>query len=128
MVNVMENSVENISSIQPASFARRWDKISDGQDKILRLLQKRIEENKPITTEDIVDCYFATTSKDGLTVRVRGNFSYDSFFCHDVPKTNGTARNRAIIWFKQNLGSCIIKGRLLAIPIIEIDEPKTIEL
>lgn len=112
--------VQRISQHAPASFSRRLDSITAGQELILKLLKNSIEKGIAITTDDIVDCYFRCVSKDGETVRVRGGFSSPYFFCNNVGKDNQQVRARAIYWFKTNLGSCIIKGRLLAIPIIDI--------
>ena len=115
----MENQLQPISSLQPASFAKGMDKLSPGQERILKLLTKRIKDNTPITIEDIVDCYFDTVSVEG-TVRVRGNLNYGTFYCNELPKEHPQLRPKAIQWFKMNIGSCIMKARLLVIPIIEI--------
>lgn len=110
-----------ISEVRPVSFSGKEKELSVGQQLLLELLKQRIIECSPITISDIVDVYFKTVSKDGDTVRVRGNLSYTSFYCHKVDKNNQTARSRAVQWFKQNLGACIIKGKLLVVPIIDMD-------
>lgn len=117
----MSMELQKISDIQPASFQKRLEKLSDGQAKILELLKNSIENNKQITTEDIVDLYFSIVSKDGVAITIRGNmYSSQHFYSYNIGKNHQYTRTKAITWFKQNLGACIIKGRLLAIPVIDI--------
>jgi hypothetical protein len=121
----MGSEIEIQSKLQPASFVDRKKSLSDGQEHLMKLLVERISNKQPITQEDIVECYFKVASKDGETIRVRGCFGSPYFYCNQLEKDSSLARSRANMWFKQNLGACIIKGKLLVIPVIELPNSET---
>jgi len=120
------------NNINAASFYSKEDGLTDGQRYLLNLLTKRIKENVPITREDITDCYFHSCSKDGKTIRVR-EFNYSAYGGNTfkgvryLTNQDKYIQQKALVWFKQNLGTCIIKGKLLVIPVIDIEEQKQIE-
>lgn len=103
------------TGIQPSSFDATDRKLTTGQKMLIELLSQKIKDKQPIKQRDIVDLYFKIFSKDGVWITVY------FYFKHDVDKNNYYAKAKALSWFKSNLGSCIIKGKLLAIPIIEIE-------
>ena len=113
--------LQTISNLNPVSFSKRSETLSIAQKKILLLLSNSIKDGKQVNVDDILDCYFECIGKDGK-ILIRGNFSTSAFFHQYVEKSHPTAKARAVSWFKTNLGSCIIKGRLLAIPIIDISD------
>jgi hypothetical protein len=119
----MKMEIEKIPNITAASFERKLNKITDGQKRILNLLNENIKSGEPITMNQIIDIYFQTVSDNGDTIRIRYNLGWEQkTYCKYADKNDPEIRIKAINWFKNNLGSCIIKGRLLAIPIIEIED------
>lgn len=118
-------SKEYKPSIQPASFQSRSDRTFLQTEYIVHLLKRGIDEQRILTREDIIDCYvsFYFHGKEKL---VRREWNY--FERKEVENTYTPEEFRAklyapsvIQWFKNNLGAAILKGRILAIPLIDIE-------
>ena len=112
------------SELSAASFIDIKDNLSYGQRNLLQLLKEKISSNTAITKSDIIDCYIKSCSKDGKTIRYRYNLSqkYGSIVCRYFTKEDKEILRFAKSWFQNNLGACILKGKLLVIPIIDINE------
>jgi hypothetical protein len=127
----MENQLEKQSNLVPASFDRPTVKMTTGQTALLNLLKSKAESKEMISRKDIISFYIE---------HVKGGDIYKSYGSKPHPNPEYTYRvvdwdnftlkrwsdqrnisSQALQWFRQNLGSCILKGKLLAIPVIEID-------
>jgi len=121
----MSTEISKQTSITPASFDRRDVNITKAQRLILDLLHNKISENKPITRDEINSLYLQCTSNDGYKYFWRqgevspGVMKYGNFKTHISRINPDHVRTQARQWFAINLGSCILKGKILAIPIIE---------
>lgn len=121
----MKTTLAKQSDLKPVSFSAFKDNLTEGQKLLLAMLKKHIEEGLPITKQDILDCYVKSVSNaDGTkTIRdwnfVHGEFVY--FTKEVVYKDTYRARTYANQWFKNNLAACIIKGKLLVVPVIELE-------
>ncbi len=116
------------SSLKPSSFDANIAKLTIGQTNLLSLLIQSIKKNNIIKKNDISLLYCTSLSKDGQTIQVKyfaGTkkgievYKYKTLPFAEAIQT-AYIRNNSIQWFKNNLGTCIIKGKILAIPVIEI--------
>jgi hypothetical protein len=120
--------IQKDSGVKPASFSalKREDVSRFQTELILRLLKSSIENNKPITLEDIKDIHaeYAMESRrhgsgynwfgeNGQKVWRRANTKEEW-------KNSHCRSSLSITWFKNNLGAAILKGKILAIPVIEL--------
>lgn len=115
-----------VKNITPVSFITKQvyeERLTVGQKKLLALMQNKISSNTPITLEDIKDTYYDAVNRNGYmnwhvweTGYRQRQISKEQF------KLNCWSKEKSIQWFKSNLGACILKGKLLVIPIIEIEE------
>lgn len=119
------SGVEKISNLVPASFDdRRVINVTDGQREIIKMLKTFLSEGRVITREDILECYIRSNYPSGfVSVHRFGDHNKDGNW-HDKlvtlnARTTWEVKTRAVTWFKNNLGSCILKGKILAIPAIE---------
>ncbi len=116
------------SDLKPVSFDKGLRGLTVGQCNLMEMLIKHLNEGISITKDDIIDCYVKSVAVNGMAKRLLFNFSFDDDNNQpnyknkivDITKRWDT-KGKAMIWFKQNLGACIIKGKLLAIPIINMD-------
>jgi hypothetical protein len=110
------------SDLSAASFLYKDVNVTEGQRALLHLLHDRISNKMPITQEDIIDLYFDVCSKNGRTIRIRKGMNWNQVTTAiEADKDHPEVRYKARQWFMNNLGNCIIKGKLLVIPVIEID-------
>lgn len=121
-----ENKISIPSDLKPVSFTN-CVKDTLQIKLIVALITKSINENNAISIEDIINCY--TTYK----LNTHGKLTKELWLGYShVPQSKrvditqeefkalyGT-KMAARQWFKSNLGSAIIRGKLLVIPIIEI--------
>lgn len=121
--------IQKISDLKPASFSMSGRNDSLQVKLIVELINDSIKNEKPITLDNIRNAhaeysmnakrngtgYGWHTNADGKK-QWRRSISKDEWLnCHCCPSLS-------ITWFKNNLGAAIMKGRLLAIPVIDIDE------
>lgn len=103
-----------------------------GQVNIMKMLTEHLKSGKPITKEDIAECYALTTAPTGF--KRMQNYKRDPItdeykYVQEIvkfDKDHWQAKWYSINWFKSNLGACILRGKLLAIPVIDMDD-KSIE-
>lgn len=119
--------LEVAPNLSPASFDGRKP-LTTGQKNLLKLLTDKITKGEVITKQDIVRCYFDTIAINGKVFRERYRYegSYREgtskrvYFDQEFTVHDWVIQTGAMTWFKLNLGICILKGKLLAIPVIEI--------
>jgi len=99
---------------------------------VIKLIKSSIADSRPITIDDIIATYIAWRLKYSgkkLTKEIyvgnkgghwRENYAHVEVETEEYAKLYGT-KLLARQWFKSNLASAIIKGRLLVIPVIDIE-------
>lgn len=129
----METGIQTTYDTLPVSFSdRREVKMTDPQKALVAFLKNKANSNEMITRADILDFYI-THVRGGEYFKIYGQKPHpDPRYTHTIYDfsnwTWGKWRDQynisscAVTWFKNNLGSCILKGKLLAIPVIEIDK------
>jgi hypothetical protein len=123
------NQLSKISNSKPASFDSN-SITTQGQFALVNFLKTKVEKGEIITRDDIVDFYIANVKGSeyykvyGLKPHSNPEYrhsviDYDNY---SVKKWRDkyNIKTTALMWFRNNLGSCILKGKLLAIPVIEI--------
>lgn len=117
------------NTTQAVSFSGIKDRLTLGQKNLIKLFVEKLKAQQPITKFDITKCYIDSLYPQ-RHVRKWNNYSdYDSVlkqwsggYYIDVADENKEHWQMAAMqWFKLNIGSCIIKGKIIAIPIIEIE-------
>lgn len=121
--------LQKISNITPASFITNNKEDSLQIKLILHLLKNSIKNGIPITLEDI-----RNTHAEYAMLSRRNGSGWNWFINEKGEKIWRQAKSKeewvnsystsrlSILWFKNNLGAAILKGRILAIPVIEINE------
>lgn len=139
MTEEMQNEVSGIilqSDLKPVSFEKTRE-LTKGQRAIVNILIKKAGSGEMLRREDIAELY--TTIEQRIYYKFQG---YDVVDHHPLDSRYGKEKqrvekyesiiltkdnirnywrcmNRAMQWFKNNLATCIIKGKILAIPVIE---------
>lgn len=105
-------------------------KLTKGQNILLKNIDSSLSKQKPITLEEIVKMYCNGVSK----THTKSHYKYDSGSCrfdkyttHDIYESyrnndslfKYTLRPRIKTWFINSIGSLVVKGKLLIIPVIE---------
>lgn len=85
------------------------------------MIKTHIQENRPITKEDIQEVYGQAMG----VKRLYDGWYDDGEWKHgyrdvDVSKDEGRKKWRCMQWFRANLGSCVVQGKLIVIPVIEM--------
>lgn len=118
------------TDLKPIPIGSNGIKLTQNQSNLLTFLKSRIVHNKPITRKCILNFYISY---------VKGSEFYASPI-YDYVERNGekiwawtgknkdarwrdewNIENQAITWFSSNLGKCILKGKIIALPVIEIE-------
>ncbi len=115
------------SEFKPLSISNRLGKSSLQVTIIVELIKKCINENRVLLKEDIINSY-VEWQDTGRTYRKFMTCAYDKstgkygriILTKDEFHNHWTTETKAKQWFRSNLGSAIIQGKLLVIPIIEI--------
>lgn len=120
-----DSVIAPIAQLRPVAFdnARPQDGLTHGQISIVAMLKQALVDNTQINREAITKAYISACHGGAETYckayrRQDGDYDYKSV---KVSIESRNIRSKAIQWFKLNLGSCIIKGRVLALPVIDID-------
>jgi hypothetical protein len=95
---------------------------------VVGLIKECVEQKKPITREDIIKIYtefYIKTGKKFKEYEWLGwtNTPQERWFEVDRDRfsKHWKTSNNAKQWFKNNLAAAIIAGKLLVIPVIEIE-------
>lgn len=113
----------------PVSFDGHSPRITKGQKNLLDLITSKLKEQKPITQDDISECY-AKTFRNSEGKRYIYDYGWENGQYRsgarwvDYTKDHWHAKFNSHQWFKLNIGSCILKGKLVVIPVIELSEPQ----
>lgn len=88
---------------------------------IVEMIKNCIKDEKALSIEDILDCYISYQKKCDRYRRFH-IFKYQRWekLTEDEFRQHYQTRTKAKQWFRSNLGSAIIQGKLLVIPIIDI--------
>lgn len=125
----MDQSLSKQTNIRSVSFAPD-KKVLPQEQLIIKLITYSIDNNAPITKADIINAYAEyVLMRDRKLIKkifVRFTEHYHSVYTTiEVNKEEFAKLYRTKIaartWFKSNLAGAIIKGRLLVIPIIDIE-------
>lgn len=116
----MEDIVRQ-SEFKPLSISRESGKSTLQVTLIVGMIKMCINDNKPLSIDDILDCYISYQHKCDRyrTFSIFRFQRWEKLSEEDFRKEYQTI-SKAKAWFKNNLGSAIIQGKLLVIPIIEI--------
>lgn len=112
-------------NIQAASFnngVKRYNQTA----LIVKMISDKIKEGTQIRRQDIVECYLENFFPGGKGVKLGWNGDgWRTQYCTKEIYIKYGVQNqlesKALNWFMTNLGAAIIKGRLLVIPIIDIE-------
>lgn len=107
---------------------------TNGQIALLKVMNTRISEGRPLTMEDVKDVYLEYVC-NGVNFWDRDNRIYVLFYNIDEIKdaikdkrySTWDFPNTIRQWLKNNLGSMVLKNMLIAIPVIDISESKEIK-
>lgn len=128
------NEITRRSDVKAVSFSAN-NRITPQIKLVIALIKQSIERNKPISKEDIINTYcdyremhpYAPHRRLPIFYKEEWKYSNNSRIVSykEISRaeyaTTYTARLNAMQWFKGNLAAAIIKGKLLVIPIIEIE-------
>lgn len=118
--------------VQLAPRLAHAERLTGNQQLLMDLLLDNLKAGEPVTMDKIIAAYFKadtwyakSTRDEGVTIYVYDHV-IGKYTNQRVPWTHPSARStvefRAMSWFRSNLGSCIVKGKLIAIPVIDIPE------
>lgn len=118
------SELEQVTDYKPIVFADQKPMLTYAQNLIYKLLVQRAEENEPVIKQDIDYIFAIYQSHDHQGSRFvwircwyKGEFIRRRFTIEQA-QTKSYITDRSMPWFKHNLASCIIKGKLIAIPVI----------
>lgn len=103
--------------------------LTRGQIALLALMKKKVEEGGVISQDDVTDIYKTHVGKPGYWLRTDTE-GWSQYLDHEptikegwkyYPHSDWHFENRSKQWLRQNLGSLILKQKLVVIPIIEIE-------
>jgi len=98
--------------------------LTTGQIILYNMLIDHIASNKVITRANMAKCYIKAVHPSGKIIRwrwkvVKGKDVWTEFE-EDIKATDPLVFISSLQWFKSNMATCIIKGKLLVIPPIEL--------
>lgn len=121
------NQVSKISNAVPSSFESPSIRLTPQQSQLLIFLKDKVHSNSQITRDDILDFYLKNVKKSsGYKKHLQrynhalGIWEYTGETEIRLWKNEWNIKIQAIQWFKNNLGSVILKGKILILPVIEI--------
>ncbi len=114
----MAEEIVKQSELKPANFIFK-DNLTFGQKKLLKLLNDKIKSQEVIYSEDIQRLYMEVNCPDGTYKGM--DYRTGCHVTKEAKFGSWHIKSYSMQWFRNNLGSCILKGKLLAIPVIQID-------
>jgi hypothetical protein len=127
------NSISRSTPLSAVSFETK-NRVTPQINLVVGLIKKCVAEQRPITTNDIINIYvewrqkhrwdnkFYTKTWQGWSGPTYvGKYHYTQITA-DEYKNEEDARHLSRIWFKNNLAAAVIKGKLLVLPIIDLDD------
>jgi hypothetical protein len=94
-------------------------RLTKGQSALLTAIRCCVQENKPVSYESIVDCYYNNVSKTAWIYKSRRDVMES--FKEDNSSWRCFIRARVRQWFVSTIGILVIKNQLFIIPTIEMD-------
>jgi hypothetical protein len=127
-----DTGIESIKSLGlQVSTVGQLVKLSKGQTGLLSLMRTCVKENRTLSWDELVECYYKNVRQeledhrwiDIGSVRSRQYFTFDILDCYKNQDWHWTYRVRALVkhWFVNTLGILVIKNKLVVIPTIGID-------
>lgn len=136
----MSEALSTSAPVQALSIFRHASpNLTGGQMVLMEMLNECYSKGIPITRDHVIRAYFKAMPENAARIR-------RIYKCKDNPENPNGPRifwyeerrsddpevlddyweghrvnTCAYAWFRNNLGSCIVKGRLVAIPVIEIE-------
>lgn len=115
-------------NLRPASFVNGIQRYNQ-TFLIVKMITKCIKEEKRITLNEIVECYLEQMFPSEHSTKLGYYPTGDGRVYHGYIKRDLFVKERGLNnldakakgWFMVNLGAAIIKGKLLVIPIIDIE-------
>lgn len=121
-------NITKVSNLKPVSFEVPVNRLTPAQTEMLKLLKKCIEEKKILNRDVVLDFYIKHIKKsESYTLTHRWDWIDGGYIrIKIVPelhlwKEEYMIGYHAKTWFQRNLGAVIMKGKLLVIPIINLD-------
>lgn len=115
------------NNVRAVTIDRPTTKLTNGQKKLLEIIKKCLSDGSPLKMEDIENIY-----TEECIAKERTNYGKWVYHGHKIPQTwvvltreqyikenLWRAKYHARTWLKLNLGACIIKGKILMLPVIE---------
>lgn len=121
--------IAKASKMMPASFETRG-KGAVQTMLIVKLLTESANNKSVVKYEDILECYLSAIFY-GKTTVTRSEYNWGRkdegprwvLVVYDRDAYRKRAYKAQVLqWFKTNMGSAILKGKILAIPIIETED------
>lgn len=124
----MSKDIQIYNGVQPASFTNGIQRHTQ-TDIITNIIIQSIKNERPVTIDDILEGWFKAPHRHSIRIfSTKGYRYYDPYEKEKImAECRDIAEERARIWFMSNLGAAIIKGKLLVIPVIQIEESKLLD-
>lgn len=121
-----DTEVVNISTARPANIEIGKTELRYPEEQLMKLMIHHIKQSKPLTKPDITELWLYLYRERSEMWYERNVYEDRKFvrrerIYYKVDKFNSGAQLDAMTWFKRTLANCIIKGKMLAIPVIQID-------
>ena len=120
------NKITTSTERRPVRFDDRIVALTPGQKNIIDLITYHLKRKSDIQNDDILECYIKSVSDNGKQRKVglqekNGKKQYGEYTI-TLTKYSQGINQKARQWYKANLGKCVIKGRLLVIPVINFED------
>ncbi len=116
--------------LNAVSFESASHKLTDAQKALLKLLSEKLKKKEILDRDEILEFYLKHIKKDETYQERVTRYGYDArgnhteYYTGEVKilkwRDHSDIRAVSTAWFKTNLGSVILKGKLFIIPVIEI--------
>lgn len=127
------NGIQKISDLKPAVIQADGRRPTASHELLIKFLIKCSNEHKIIDRDSILELYMYTRFGKAKLISIQHTPMYsrfrddpDKMITRDQFKREYRVPSLAMSWFKSALGACIIKGRIIALPVINIEDPEEI--
>jgi len=122
----MSQELQKLNQINAVTFHKSANDLTNGQKVIMDMLTWHMNEKLPVTKKHIVDAFVKTKYPNGKMSRAKYEWRDNGYYFTGTEEIdvydNWMLTYNAMEWFKRNIGSCIVKGKIVAIPLIEIED------
>ncbi len=114
------SAVARDCNVRAISFEKSKE-LTSGQKALMKLIIAKAEAQEMLTRDEILKLYLSTAKRyySSWSLGSTGRARYQAVTTRELTYDDKWATSQAMQWFKNNLATCIIKGKILAIPIIE---------